>query len=135
MRNKVKAEPGFVMLPNYRIIYDVIRQIPRGAIATYGQIAELAGFPGGARVAAAALKVSRGVQVPWQRVVGKFGPRHGRIAIYDPVGAAMQKHLLEREKVFVDDRGRISLTEFGWLPGEARRGAPKKKTASRTTPR
>ena len=80
-------------------------------MATYGQIAELAGFPGGARVAAAALKVSRGALVPWQRIVGKHGPKHGRIAIYDPVGAAMQRHLLETEKVVVDERGRISLSE------------------------
>ena len=74
MRKKVKAEREFVMLPSYRVIYDVIRQVPRGTVATYGQIAELAGFPGGARVAAAALKVSRGALVPWQRIVGKHGP-------------------------------------------------------------
>jgi methylated-DNA-protein-cysteine methyltransferase related protein len=101
----------------YRRIYAVIRRIPRGAVATYGQVAELAGLPGGARVAAAALKTSRPEdRLPWQRVIGKAGPRRGRIAIYDPVGAAMQRQLLEREGVPIGERGLVDLGEYGWLP-------------------
>ena len=74
----------------YRRIYVVIRTIPRGAVATYGQVAELAGIPGGARVAAAALKTSKPTdQLPWQRVIGKAGKTRGRIAIHDPVGAGV----------------------------------------------
>jgi methylated-DNA-protein-cysteine methyltransferase-like protein len=100
----------------YRAIYAVIRKIPRGRVATYGQVAELAGIPGGARVAAAALKVStRADRLPWQRVIGKAGPTRGRIAIHDPVGAAIQRHLLEEEGVEVDERGHVRLDAHAWL--------------------
>lgn len=98
----------------YQRIYAVIRRIPRGRVATYGQVAELAGIPGGARISAAALKVSGG-RVPWHRVVGKRGV-FGRIAILDPVGAATQRERLTRERVTVDDRGAIDLRVYGWLP-------------------
>ncbi len=110
----------------YRRMHAVIRKIPRGRVATYGQVAELAGLPGGARVAAASLKTStRADALPWQRVIGKAGPKRGRIAIHDPVGAAMQRALLEKERVEVGDRGIVALDVYGWLPvtGESGRGA------------
>jgi len=108
----------------YRRIRAVIRAIPRGRVATYGQVAELAGVPGGARIAAASLKTSHDHALPWQRVIGKAGPRRGRIAIHDPVGAAMQRALLEKERVAVGDRGIVRLDVFGWIPtGESGRGA------------
>jgi methylated-DNA-protein-cysteine methyltransferase-like protein len=97
-------------------IHAVVRRIPRGKVATYGQVAELAGFPGGARVAGAALKTSKpGDRLPWQRVVGKRG-NLGVIAIHDPVGAAVQRGLLTDEGVVVSDRGTIALARHGWLP-------------------
>ena len=103
----------------YRAIYAVVRRIPRGRVATYGQVAELAGIPGGARVAGAAMKTSpAGARLPWQRVVGKAAPRRARIAIHDPVGAATQRALLEAEGVAVGDAGLIALDRFGWLPTE-----------------
>ncbi len=108
--------PGARLVRLYAAIYAVARRIPRGRIATYGQVAELAGFPGGSRVAGAAMTASTPAdRVPWQRVVGKRG-RQGQIAIHDPVGAAMQRQLLEREGVDVSDRGQIALDDFGWLP-------------------
>ena len=92
------------VLALYRRIYAVIRKIPRGRVATYGQVAELAGIPGGARVAAAALKTSKPAdRLPWQRVIGKAGKLRGRIAIHDPVGAAIQRQLLEHEGVAIGD--------------------------------
>ena len=97
----------------YRGIYAVIRAIPRGKVSTYGQVAELAGIPGGARIAAAALKVCEG-KVPWQRVIGKRGPNRGQIAIHDPVGAAVQRELLEREGVRLDERGFVDLRRYGF---------------------
>jgi methylated-DNA-protein-cysteine methyltransferase-like protein len=104
----------------YESMYAVIRRIPAGRVATYGQIAELAGLPGGARVAAAALKTCKpGYRVPWQRVIGKAGPNRGRIAIHDPVGAAVQRQLLDDEGVRLNDTGLIALDRFGWLPGDA----------------
>jgi len=109
----------------YRLIYDVIRRIPKGHVATYGQVAELAGIPGGARVAGAALKVSKPKhQLPWQRVIGKASKLRGRIAIHDPVGAAMQRHLLEAEGVEVGESGLVALDAYGWLPAVRARRTP-----------
>ncbi|HET9626186.1 MAG TPA: MGMT family protein [Kofleriaceae bacterium] len=116
----------------YREIYAVVRRIPTGRVATYGQIAELAGLPGGARVAGAALKINRPEnRVPWQRVVGKAGKNRGRIAIHDPVGAAIQRQLLSDEGVPIGDTGLIALDRYGWLPGESRRRAPRKAKPAR----
>jgi methylated-DNA-protein-cysteine methyltransferase-like protein len=104
----------------YRRIYAVVRRIPSGRVATYGQIAELAGIPGGSRVAGAAMKVSTPEHaLPWQRVIGKAGKARGRIAIHDPVGAAVQRELLEREGITIGDTGLVSLSDFGWLPSDS----------------
>jgi methylated-DNA-protein-cysteine methyltransferase-like protein len=104
----------------YRSIYQVVRRIPRGRVATYGQVAELAGIPGGARVAGAAMKMSKPAdELPWQRVIGKAGKTRGRIAIHDPVGAAIQRRLLEDEGVTVGETGLVALDVHGWLPAGA----------------
>lgn len=106
----------------YRAIYRVVRRIPAGRVATYGQVAELAGLPGGARVAGAAMKTSTPADgLPWQRVLGKAGRTRARIAIHDPVGAAVQRQLLEDEGVDIGDSGLVALDRFGWLPGAERR--------------
>jgi methylated-DNA-protein-cysteine methyltransferase-like protein len=106
----------------YKALYVVIRNIPRGRVATYGQVAELAGIPGGARIAAASLKVSKPTdRLPWQRVIGKASKLRGRIAIHDPVGAAIQRGLLEKEGVTIGDTGLIALDVHGWLPSETKR--------------
>ena len=104
----------------YRSIYAVVRRIPTGRVATYGQVAELAGIPGGARVAGAAMKTSKpSDRLPWQRVIGKASKNRGRIAIHDPVGAAVQRQLLGDEGIPVGDSGLIALDRYGWLPAEA----------------
>jgi methylated-DNA-protein-cysteine methyltransferase-like protein len=114
----------------YRAIYSVVRRIPRGRVATYGQVAELAGIPGGARIAGAAMKTStRADAIPWQRVLGKAGKTRGRIAIHDPVGAAIQRQLLEDEGVPVGDSGLVALDRFGWLPGEPGARSGRRATA------
>jgi methylated-DNA-protein-cysteine methyltransferase-like protein len=104
----------------YRSIYAVVRRIPTGHVATYGQVAELAGIPGGGRVAGAAMKTSKPAdRLPWQRVIGKAGKNRGRIAIHDPVGAAVQRQLLGDEGVEVGDSGLIALDRYGWLPASS----------------
>lgn len=118
----------------YRRIYAIVRKIPRGAVATYGQVAELAGIPGGARVAGAAMKTSKpGDKLPWQRVIGKAGKLRGRIAIHDPIGAAVQRKLLEDEGVTVGDSGLVALDMYGWLParaGSGRVASPRRRPRS-----
>ena len=116
----------------YGRIYKVVRKIPRGRVATYGQVAELAGIPGGARVAGAAMKTSQPAdRLPWQRVIAKAGRLRGRIAIHDPVGAAVQRQLLEDEGVEVRETGLVALDRFGWLPSNGGMARRRKRPRSR----
>lgn len=114
----------------FRRIHVVIRTIPKGRVATYAQVAELAGIPNGGRIAAAALKTSKpSDHLPWQRVIGKAGRLRGRIAIHDPVGAAIQRQLLTTEGVEIGESGLVALDVYGWLI------APKKRATPRVVPR
>jgi methylated-DNA-protein-cysteine methyltransferase-like protein len=98
----------------YRRIYAVVQRIPRGRVATYGQVARLAGIPSGARQVGYALHaLPEGSRVPWQRVVnarGEISPR----SLPGPESA--QRVLLEDEGVELDLRERIDLARFGWRP-------------------
>jgi len=101
----------------YGDIYRVVRKIPRGKVATYGQIAELAGRPGAARVVGAAMRACPTyLGLPWQRVVGKRGPNTAKVSIHDPVGAAVQRSILESEGVRFTASDGIPLSNYGWLP-------------------
>jgi methylated-DNA-protein-cysteine methyltransferase-like protein len=115
----------------YRAIYAVVRRIPRGRVATYGQVAELAGIPGGARVAGAAMKTMKpGHGLPWQRVIGKAGRNRGRIAIHNPVGAAMQRVLLAKEGIAIGETGLVPLDRYGWLPADDNGPRPRRRTTT-----
>ena len=97
----------------YERIYAVVRRIPRGRVATYGQIASLARLPGQARLVGYALHaLPSATRVPWQRVInaqGRVSPRAGK-----PAGSLTQRLLLEREGVRFDAGGRVSLEKYGW---------------------
>src|SRR5713226_3585724 len=97
---------------HYERIYAVVSRIPRGRVATYGQIARLAGMPGQARLVGYALHaVPRGRSIPWQRVVNAQG------AISLPADhGSRQRRLLAREGIRFDARGRILLSSFQWRP-------------------
>ena len=99
----------------YQLIYSVVQRIPSGCVATYGQIAGLAGFEGCARQVGYALSaLADSSSVPWQRVVnaqGRISPRSGG-SPFD----AIQRIKLEREGVVFDEQGRISLERFRWRP-------------------
>ena len=98
---------------SYDRIYAVIRRVPRGRVATYGQVARLAGLPGHARQVGYALHALRSsTALPWQRIVNAAGA----ISLRRSGGALSQRLLLEREGVTFDARGRVSLTRFGWRP-------------------
>jgi methylated-DNA-protein-cysteine methyltransferase-like protein len=77
---------------------------------------------------------SKGKALPWQRVIGKTSGTNGRIKILDPVGAAIQRQLLEDEGVIVGDRGLVRLAVFGWLPKtpKIRKTRPSKRAPTRT---
>ena len=93
----------------YERIYEVAQRIPEGKVATYGQIARMAGIPKGARqVGYAMAALGRGTprpNIPWHRVVNAKGE--------SSIGGE-QVTRLESEGVLFDDRGRIDLRRFGW---------------------
>ncbi len=87
-------------------------------MATYGQVAALAGFAGNARqvgYALAALPEESGV--PWQRVINACGEVSLR---REPGREGFQRHLLEEEGVLFGPGGRVDLARFGWEPGTER---------------
>ena len=98
----------------YQRIYDVVNKIPIGKVATYGQIAELAGFYGKARLVGYALfQVEPESDIPWQRVVNIKGEISHSIARCG--GDYLQKNLLEREGIeFQRDSNCIDLKKYRW---------------------
>jgi methylated-DNA-protein-cysteine methyltransferase-like protein len=96
---------------SYTKFFRVIRRIPRGRVATYGQIARLAGLPGRARQVGYALhSLAPSTSVPWQRVINASG----RISLRPFDGGISQRLLLETEGVEFDVGGRVSLRRYGW---------------------
>jgi methylated-DNA-protein-cysteine methyltransferase-like protein len=96
-------------------VYAAVRRIPRGRVATYGQVALLLGVPRGARAVGWALRALRGrsaTTVPWQRVVGAGG----RISLRGGSGPFVQRKRLEAEGVRFAG-GRIDLARYGLLGG------------------
>lgn len=97
-------------------VYAVVRRIPSGRVATYGQVARLAGMPGAARQAGYALHaLPPGSAVPWHRVINAQGAVSLRSEAGDALG---QRLLLEREGVHFDGRGRVALSRYQWQPRE-----------------
>jgi methylated-DNA-protein-cysteine methyltransferase related protein len=71
---KPRARRGGAETPALQAIWDVVAQLPPGAVSTYGDIARAAGLPGRARQAGYALKhTPAGMHLPWHRVVGAGG--------------------------------------------------------------
>ena len=99
--------------PTWKRIYDVVRRIPRGKVATYGQVSALAGFPHAPRLAGYALHaLPDGTPVPWHRVVAAGGRLS--LARLSASSALTQRMRLEREGVGFDPRGRVRLERYGW---------------------
>ena len=94
---------------SYSRIYAVVRSIPAGRVATYGQIATLAGLPGHARQVGYALNaLPDGQNIPWHRVINS----QGKISQRD--SAEIQRCLLEEEGVVFNERVKVDLKVFGW---------------------
>jgi len=98
----------------WKKIYSTVRRVPRGRVATYGQIAEVAGLRGHARQVGYALNaLPTGSSVPWHRIInaqGKVSPRA------DPAYVTIQQKLLEAEGVEIGVGDRISLARYRWKP-------------------
>lgn len=97
---------------NYEIIWETIRHIPKGKVATYGEIAEQSGLPRQARLVGYALhNTPHGLDIPWHRVINS----QGKISLPKHNGSYIkQKKLLMKEGiVFVKER--VDLKKYGWL--------------------
>ncbi|MFH1221075.1 MAG: MGMT family protein [Candidatus Eisenbacteria bacterium] len=113
-------------------VYAVIRRIPAGRVATYGQVAHLAGLGPNARQVGYALHaLPERSLVPWHRVINA----RGEISLSPWGGGDITQRLrLEREGVRFDARGRTDLSLFGWKPGSKasphHRASSPRRTAS-----
>lgn len=102
------------MKTGYDWIYDVVNRIPRGRVATYGQIAELAGIHGQPRRVGYALSaLPNNSRVPWHRVINAKGEISARSTRSTE---ALQRKLLEQEGIVFDRDARVSLARFRWQP-------------------
>ena len=96
----------------YERFYAIIRRIPEGRVATYGQVATIAGLPRHARHVGFALRaLPAGSEVPWHRVLGASGRVSARAY---PGPDELQRQLLEDEGVAFSAGGRVDLERFRW---------------------
>jgi methylated-DNA-protein-cysteine methyltransferase-like protein len=106
----------------YARVYAVVRRVPLGRIATYGQVARVAGLGDHARMVGYALAaLPSGTTVPWHRVINA----QGTVSRRRSGDSLSQRMRLEREGVRFDARGRASFATFGWRPRrDSRSGTP-----------
>lgn len=90
-----------------------IKSVPQGRVASYGQVAWLAGHPGAARHVGWILhSSSERHKLPWHRIIGA----DGRISLRRGCGFEEQRRLLIKERVGVDSCGRVDLKKYLWEP-------------------
>ena len=99
----------------YRIIWDTVKKIPRGKVATYGEIASVSGLLRHARLVGYALhNVPPDVKIPWHRVINA----QGKISLSNIDGMYdTQMELLKKEGI-VFKKGTVNLNQYGWLRGK-----------------
>ena len=97
----------------FQAVYGLVRQIPPGRAATYGQIARLLGMPRGARLVGYAMAACRDETVPCHRVVDRFG---GTKSAFDRLAPGTQRALLEAEGVSFRPDGTVDLKRCQWQP-------------------
>lgn len=107
----------------YQRIYAVVRQIPLGQVATYGQVAELAGLIGKPRLVGYALYRIAPEQddIPWQRVVNAKGEVSH--SVLRNGSDYLQQALLEDEGVEFNAQGKLDLGRYRWQPNPAQLAA------------
>ena len=99
----------------YQLIYAVVLQIPAGKVASYGDIAALAGMPNHSRLVGYALhQLADGSPVPWHRIVNAQGVLS--IGKAKPGREAYQRQLLEAEGVTFLDNGKVNLRQHRYRP-------------------
>ena len=112
MRLSRHASPRAVPI-GHRDIYAVVKSLPKGSVATYGQIAKLVGHCTARMVGYAMAAVPAGSRVPWQRVINAQGMISARS---HGDGGERQRAMLEKEGVEFNAKGRVDLRIYGWRP-------------------
>ena len=102
----------------YEQVWQWVHQVPHGRVATYGQIAKLAGIPRNSRQVGYVLRNLDNDSIPWFRVVNSKGEISSRNTSDSEM---IQQEALLGENVEFDQQGRISLARFGWQPKSKRR--------------
>ena len=97
----------------FAAFYDVVRRIPVGTVATYGQVARMAGMPRCARTVGYAMAGCKDTSVPCHRVVDRFG---GTKTCFDTYAPGTQRALLEAEGVQFRPDGTVDLEQSQWNP-------------------
>jgi methylated-DNA-protein-cysteine methyltransferase related protein len=98
-------------ITRYEQIYQVVRGVPLGTVATYGQIAKIVGRCTARMVGYAMAALSPGSNVPWQRIIN----HKGEISLRSRGdGALRQRRLLQGEGIRFDSKGRVNLKKFRW---------------------
>lgn len=110
MRSKIKT----IEIDSFhQRVLAVVKKIPRGKVAFYGQVAAMAGSPRGARQVVRTLhSSSKKEKLPWHRVINK----QGKIALKPNQGYEVQKAMLEKEGIRFNLYDKIDLNRFGWRP-------------------
>jgi methylated-DNA-protein-cysteine methyltransferase related protein len=92
----------------------VVRRVPLGWVATYGQVAAMAGLPRRARLVGRVLqRLDPAAKIPWHRVVNAKG--EVSYSLSRNGGDALQRRLLEKEGIRFDDKNRLDLERCRWL--------------------
>ena len=119
-------------MSSYDAIYAVVRQIPKGKVATYGQVAELANLPRQARLVGYALYQvdMKHSDVPWQRVVNAKGEISH--SVFRNGTDYAQRSLLEDEGIEFNANGKINLSLYRWMPTSLEPDIDAAKTESQT---
>jgi len=97
--------------PIYQQIYTVVKEIPAGRVATYGQIGHVAGCSTPRMVGYAMAGLPKGTDVPWHRVInaaGKISPRG------NPISSEIQRQLLQEEGITFTKSGNVNLNTYRW---------------------
>ena len=99
----------------YDAVYHLVRDIPKGRVMTYGQIAAILGHPRASRAVGYALRAcdTRAPGLPWQRVINRLGEVSARSEVERPI---IQRELLEKEGIYFDERDRCDLKKYRWEP-------------------
>lgn len=108
----------YTMTNFYEAVYRLVRDIPRGRVMTYGQIATILGHPRAARAVGYAMRASKDTDVPWQRVINRNGGISARSEVDRPIE---QRLRLEEEGVEFGLDDTCDLKKHQWEPADPER--------------